>query len=55
MTNEKLKNIKKVELHLHLDGSITKEYVKNKYKLSNEEISNKMDLRRDNVCTTVSY
>ena len=42
MTNEKLKNIKKVELHLHLDGSITKEYVKNKYKLSNEEISNKM-------------
>lgn len=42
MTNEKIKNLKKVELHLHLDGSITKEYVKNKYKLSNEEISNKM-------------
>lgn len=42
MTDEKINNLKKVELHLHLDGSITKEYVKNKYNLSDEEINSKM-------------
>lgn len=39
---EELNKLKKVELHLHLDGSITKEYVKNKYNLSDEEINSKM-------------
>lgn len=42
MTNERINKLKKVELHLHLDGSITRQYVKDKYNLSDEEINSKM-------------
>lgn len=42
MTNERINKLKKVELHLHLDGSITRQYVKDKYNLSDEEINTKM-------------
>lgn len=39
---EKVQKMPKVELHLHLDGSIPTEYVKKTYNLSDEEIKNKM-------------
>lgn len=39
---EKVQKMPKVELHLHLDGSIPVEYVKRTYNLSNEEIRLKM-------------
>lgn len=37
-----LKNIPKIELHLHLDGSLDIDFIKEKYGLSNEDIKNKM-------------
>ena len=37
-----IKKMPKVELHLHLDGSLNVDYIKNKYNLSDEEIKNKM-------------
>ena len=33
-----IKKMPKVELHLHLDGSLNVDYIKNKYNLSDEEI-----------------
>ncbi len=42
MTNEKLNKLPKVELHMHLDGSILVQYVKEKYYLTDEEIKEKM-------------
>lgn len=42
MTNEKLNKLPKVELHMHLDGSILVQYVKEKYNLTDEEIKEKM-------------
>ncbi len=42
MTNEKLNKLPKIELHMHLDGSILVQYVKEKYNLTDEEIKEKM-------------
>ncbi len=42
MTNEKLNKLPKVELHMHLDGSILVQYVKEKYNLTEKEIKEKM-------------
>ncbi len=42
MTNEKLNKLPKVELHMHLDGSILVQYVKEKYNLTDREIKEKM-------------
>lgn len=39
---EKIEKMPKVELHLHLDGSIPVSYVKENYNLTNEQIENKM-------------
>ena len=39
---EKINNMPKVELHLHLDGSIPIEYVKKKYNLTDEQVKAKM-------------
>lgn len=40
--SEKIAKMPKIELHLHLDGSIPTSYVKNKYNLNDTEIKNKM-------------
>ena len=39
---EKIKKMPKVELHMHLDGSIPISYVINKYNLKKEEIEKYM-------------
>lgn len=39
---KKIKEMPKVELHMHLDGSIPLEYVKEKYNLTDNEIEEKM-------------
>lgn len=37
-----IKNMPKVELHLHLDGSLDVDYIKRKYNLTDKEIKDKM-------------
>ena len=38
----KIKNMPKVELHLHLDGSLNTKDIQNKYGLTEEQIKDKM-------------
>ena len=39
---EKIHNMPKVELHLHIDGSLNVNRIKEKYNMTDEEIDNKM-------------
>lgn len=39
---EKIKKMPKIELHLHLDGSLNTDYVKEKYNLNKKQIKEKM-------------
>lgn len=44
---DKIINMPKVELHIHLDGSLNKNEISNKYKISIEELNNIMTVNED--------